>query len=285
MQGKSITTLGDWFKKPGNRERVWLALKPRVDAKGNDPPAKIVGLDEDLKTLNTDHCDLLMMPIHVPEPVLSDDLYKQLEDAKKAGKARLIGLTFHSNLAAVFQNGVKSNRFDAFQPTYSMATRGDLKDLLPEAKKKDIGLITMKSTKGLKPGDDPVPTWQSFLADGFDTVLKTLTTDAELEQAVRLASQGAGAAGKTARADCTGLCTLCGACAACPKGIAIQDTLRTYQYYVQHQGWMEVARSQYADIPAVARAPSCGDCGRCELVCPQNLPVRRLVREAHAALA
>jgi predicted aldo/keto reductase-like oxidoreductase len=48
---------------------------------------------------------------------------------------------------------------------------------------------------------------------------------------------------------------------------------------------MEVARSQYADIPAVARAPSCGDCGRCELVCPQNLPVRRLVREAHAALA
>jgi len=137
----------------------------------------------------------------------------------------------------------------------------------------------------MKKGDDPVPAWREFLADGIDTVLKTLTTQQELDQAIRLAMKEGGAAGKTARADCSGQCTLCGACRACPRAIAIQDTLRTYQYYVQHLGWMETARAQYAEVPPASRAPACADCGRCELVCPQNLSVRRLVREAHEALA
>ena len=285
MQGKSIATLGEWFKKPGNRDRVWLALKPRVDVPQAQPPKNVINFDDDLKTLNTDHCDLLMMPIHQAEGVANDDLCKQLEDLKKAGKARIIGLTFHENLKAVFEAGIKANRFDVFLPTYSSATRADLKDLLPEAKKKDIGLITMKSTKGLDKGADPVPVWRTFMADGIDTVLRTLTTQTEMEQAMRLATEKAALPAQVARVNCSGQCTLCGACRGCPKGIAIQDTLRTYQYYVQDRGWMDVARSQYGEVGAALRSPECGDCGRCELVCPQNLAVRQLLREAHAAMA
>ncbi|MBM4019260.1 MAG: hypothetical protein FJ288_13215 [Planctomycetes bacterium] len=286
MQGQSIRTLGEWFKKPGNRQRVWLALKPRVDVQQDLPPTKIVGLEEDLKMLNTDHCDLLMMPIHVPEAVLNDDLFKQLEDAKKAGKCRMIGLTFHKNLKAVFENGLKTDRWDAFLPTYSNATRDELKALLPEARKKDIGLFTMKSTRGLPKGADPVPAWRTFLSDGIDTVLKTLTTETEFNQAIRLAMKSEQGGQKQARrANCAGECTLCGACRACPNAVAIQDTLRTYQYYVQQQGWTDVARAQYAEIPESSRASACGDCGRCELVCPANLPVRRMLRQAHAAMA
>jgi predicted aldo/keto reductase-like oxidoreductase len=226
------------------------------------------------------------MPIHSPEPVLNADLLKQLEAIKKSGKARMVGLTFHKNLKGVFENGLKVDLFDAFLPTYSNPTRAELKDLLPEAKKKDIGLITMKSTRGMKKGYDPVPAWRTFLADGIDTVLKTLTTQAELDQALSLALKSEQGGQKQARAtNCRGECTLCGACRACPHAIAIQDTLRTYQYYVQHQGWTDVARAQYADIPPAMRATACGDCGRCELVCPQNLSVRQMIRQAHEALA
>jgi hypothetical protein len=284
MSGQSIKTLGGWFKKPGNRDRVFLAFKPRVDKE--DPPTQLVGIDEDLKTLNTDHVDLFMMPIHSPDPVLNDDLFKQIEDVKKAGKARFIGLTFHKNLKGVFENGLKANRFDVFLPTYSNGTRDELKPLLPEAKKKDIGLLTMKSTRGMKKGDDPVPAWRAFLADGIDAVLRTQTTQPELDQAIRLALKGDKTPAQAMlRTNCSGECTLCGACQACPRAVAIQDTLRTYQYYVRQQGWVETARAQYAAIPPESRAPACGDCGRCELVCPRNLPVRQLVREAHEALA
>ena len=272
--GKCVEALGPWLKKPGNRERIFLGLAggPRT-------------VDAQLRKLGTDCIDLLMVPIHSAEPVLQQELPKAFAALKKAGKARFLCLVFHANIPAVWRNGLKVDWFDAFLPVYNMASRDSLKPLAAQTTQKDIGLLAMKTLKGMPGGKDPTPTWKAFLADGFASILKGITGTKELDLYLRITAKDDRTAARADRIDCFGECSLCGACDACPHGVAIQDILRTWQYYGRQLGWTDVARDQYAAIPATAQAPVCADCGRCERVCTQNLPVRRLVREAHAALA
>ena len=125
-----------------------------------------------------------------------------------------------------------------------------------------------------------------FIADGITSVVRTMLTPAELARHLPLAK----ASDKTPPtkvkvANLAGQCTLCGACIGCPRGVAIQDILRTYQYYACDLGWMDEAVRQYEAIPVERLASACSGCGLCEQICPQNLPVRMLIGEAHGELA
>jgi len=268
--GSCTKVLGKWFQTKGNRERIFLGLQGGV---GN--------IDRALKTMGTDHVDLLMMCSHKPDGVGNESIRRQFEALKKAGKARYLCLVFHSNLPAVWKEGVKAGWYDALLAPYAMPSRKDLKPLIASAKAKDIGLLTMKAARALPKGTDFVAAGRTFLADGMATVLKTMRKPNDLKKYMPLAAK---AGAKLAQIDCAGQCTLCGACSPCPAGVAIQDILRTYQYYVRDLGWMDRACRQYAAIGLGALAPACTDCGQCEDVCPQHLPIRQLIREAHVEL-
>lgn len=273
--GGSSKAIGQWLKKAGNREKIFLGL-----ASGPG------GLDRHLKVLNTDCVDLLMVPIHKPEAVANDALRGQFEKLKKAGKARSLCVVFHSNVPAVWQAALKAGWYDVLLSTYTIPSRPQLKGLIPQAKKLDLGLLTMKSSRALPKGKSYVSVCKTFLNDGIDSVVRSMRTMKDLEAFLPMAKKDDKTPpAKLASVDCTGQCTLCGACRACPEHIAIQDVLRTYQYYAQDLGWIEQAQERYARIPLTALAPACTDCGQCELVCPQGLPVRRLLREAHIELA
>jgi len=272
--GRSAKVFGSWLKKKGSRQKIFLGLQ--------GTPRR---LDQELRLLNTDCVDLLMVANHNPQSVKSDELRKQFEAAKKAGKARHLCLVFHSNLPAVWAAGVEAGWYDVLLSTYSLPSRADLKPLIPDAAKKDIGLLTMKVSRGTRKEADAIAAGKTVLADGIASVLRTLRTPEQLAQWLRLARQDDKAPpAKVAQLDMTGQCTLCGACAPCPGSVAIQDILRTYQYYAGDLNDMEEAFRQYAAIPLEALASSCTDCGRCELACPQELPIRRLIREAHFEL-
>ena len=271
--GACTEALAPWLKKPGNRDRIFLgyAGAPRA-------------VDSALKALGTDHVDLLMVPIHSAKPVPDEGLPKAFDALKKAGKARFLCLVTHANVPAVWKKGLEVGWFDVILPTYNWPSRSNLKPLAAETRNKDVGLLAMKTLNGLPKGRDAVATWKTFLDDGVEAIVKGMTDPKQVADYIRIATK-ADKTAATPHIDCSGQCALCGACEGCPQGVAIQDILLTWQYYGQQLGWMDVARPRYAAIPAAAQATACEDCGRCELVCTQNLPVRRLVREAHAALA
>lgn len=271
--GKCTEALGPWLRKPGNRDRIFLGLAGGAR-----------NIDSALQALGTDHVDLLMVPIHSAKPVPDEGLPKAFDALKKAGKARFLCLVTHANVPAVWKKGLEVGWFDVVLPAYNWPSRSNLKPLAAETRKKDVGLLAMKTLNGLPKGRDAVATWKTFLDDGVEAIVKGMTDPKQVADYIRIATKGDKTAA-TPHINCSGQCALCGACEACPQGVAIQDILLTWQYYGQQLGWMDVARPRYAAIPAAAQATACKDCGRCELVCTQNLPVRRLVREAHAALA
>lgn len=84
-------------------------------------------------------------------------------------------------------------------------------------------------------------------------------------------------------------CTGCGYCLPCPAGVAIPDVFRIYNSARVYGLW-DHAKRAYAGIgrnekDTRKRADACTDCGACEEKCPQDIPVRAQLREAHDALA
>ena len=274
-EGGCIPVLSSWFKKDkANRARIFLGLR--------STPSH---LDSVLKALGTDCVDLLMVVAPKPESVKSETLREQYEAARKAGKARSLCLVFHSNVPAVFRAGLDARWYDVLLPTYNFATRPQLKGMLGEAVKKDLGVLTMKSLRAMPKQTGFVAGGRRFIADGITSVVRTMLTPADLAGNLPLAkASDKTPPAKVRVANLAGQCTLCGACAGCPEGVAVQDILRTYQYYACDLGWMDEAIRQYAAIPAERLASACSGCGTCESICPQNLPVRKLICQAHSEL-
>ena len=84
-------------------------------------------------------------------------------------------------------------------------------------------------------------------------------------------------------------CTGCKYCMPCPQEVNISHIFSMYNYYRVYNTH-DYARKGYANIGVIpwirgTRADACNDCGECEAKCPQNLEIRRQLRESHAALS
>ena len=83
-------------------------------------------------------------------------------------------------------------------------------------------------------------------------------------------------------------CTKCRYCSHCPQSIDIPVTLAFLnQYSTMRKGpaTQSTIKKEYAKaVPSDRRASNCIHCGQCEAICPQHLPVRKLLSEATACL-
>ncbi len=79
-------------------------------------------------------------------------------------------------------------------------------------------------------------------------------------------------------------CTKCRYCARCPQSIDIPVTLAFLNQYAakrREPQAQEKIRQQYLEaVPPEHRVNNCINCGQCEALCPQHLPVRKLLAEA-----
>lgn len=73
-------------------------------------------------------------------------------------------------------------------------------------------------------------------------------------------------------------CTACQYCMPCPVGADIPGVLGHYnEYYMRGS---KVARENYwKDITVETHSSNCIACGKCEEVCPQQLPIRKFMNE------
>jgi uncharacterized protein len=83
-------------------------------------------------------------------------------------------------------------------------------------------------------------------------------------------------------------CTGCKYCQPCPEEVNIPYIFEMYNLAKVYGLW-EVARENYAKFPenkwiGGLQAEACVECGECEDKCPQHLEIRKLLKEAHAAL-
>ena len=74
-------------------------------------------------------------------------------------------------------------------------------------------------------------------------------------------------------------CTACHYCTpGCPMGIHIPEIFAVMNAYKMY-GNLQEARNDYGWRPGGAKASSCIQCGQCEEMCPQHLPIIRLLED------
>jgi predicted aldo/keto reductase-like oxidoreductase len=81
-------------------------------------------------------------------------------------------------------------------------------------------------------------------------------------------------------------CTGCSYCMPCPNEVNIPRIFRKYNEARVYGLW-DMARTTYREWRPSAgkRADACVECGLCEEECPQHIPIRRQLVEAHEALS
>ncbi len=83
-------------------------------------------------------------------------------------------------------------------------------------------------------------------------------------------------------------CSKCRYCSNCPQSIDIPVTLAFLNEYAtkrrEPQEQQRIKQQYAAAVPFERRANNCIHCGQCENICPQHLPVRKLLTEAVASL-
>lgn len=133
--GESEVVIGRFLKELGNRDQVFLATKTPI----RGPVAAGDGeLDAAFQRLQTNKIDL--MQIHNFHEI--DALFPRLQEWKRAGKVRYIGVTTSTDSQyPQMKDALNKLPLDFIQVDYSIDNRGAADEILPLAQDKGVAVL------------------------------------------------------------------------------------------------------------------------------------------------
>jgi len=275
-------------KVPGpNREKSLQGLEGEALEK-----AFLAKFDECLGRLGLAHVEILYLHnTSAPEHVQNSAIIGALQKAKKAGKARFVGITTHSNEPAVIRAAVGTKAYDVILTAYNFRQdyRDDLRKAVAEAAAAGLGVVAMKTQAGAywdKEKQQPInmraalkwvlndpnvataiPGFTTFdqLKEDWAVVTDITLTPQELKD-LRLGEQVAGL-----------YCQQCSRCVpGCPKGLPIPDLMRSYMYAYGYRN-LQAAHELVGSLD-LAEDP-CSSCASCTAVCAKGFDIADRVRD------
>ncbi len=317
----SEAAVGEIFERNGIRDQIKIATKlPQYLVSNNAALEKY--FKEQLSRLRTDHVDYYLMhhltDIAMWEKLKNVGVLDWIEEKKKSGAIRNIGFSYHGNTDG-FQKILNDYDWDMCQIQYNYFDEFSQAgvDGLKAAAAKGIPVVIMEPLRGGKlvgmlpdsakkimkeSGRDWTPAEWSFRwlynQPEVTVVLSGMNSVEMVQENCRTASDaGAGQfteedfevirkVTEEIRAQEKVGCTGCRYCMPCPKGVDIPGTFRCYNaMYIESKN---EGRFQYAQTVGLTKEPAfasqCIECGKCEMHCPQNIPIREKLKEADKAL-
>ena len=307
----SEDTLGRAFVTyPGLRQKLVIATK--WDPGGmTQKDEMLASLDQSLRRMRTDHVEIMQIhwlggghksPDNGFNRLDNEELYRAMEDAKKAGKVRFFGATSHDgNRSAILQHAIDKG-FDMILVKMNVLDNetAGIPALLAKAKAADVGVVVMKS----QPGGGRIPhgfegskysifqanlRWVLSHPEVACVVHSSIGTDASAQDAAASAVQAplsvndrdAELLEEYAEALSPEYCRECaGGCVdACPAGVAIPHVMHLTMYERDY-GWQKYARELYREMPAGHPTDACLSCNKCTAACPWGVDAASAMREA-----
>jgi hypothetical protein len=283
LGGQSIRTLGAGLRSL--RDRIYIALK-------DDYPS----IDEALRVLNTDHVDFLMFNRHWAFSATDARIAETFEKLKNQGKVRFAGLTTHGMVKHTIAAGIRTGFYNVVMPVLNQPNLEALDEELRLARQRGIGVMAMKTMKGLRGQDLELAYLKKMLSNpAVTTVTKGIGSfdmfDAYLEALKEpLSSAEDRALYRHAQMNRSSNCMMCDDCKrACPLGVEVSTVLRCKDYYYEQMKDVQTALGTYREIPLEkVGSEACRLCKRCESACPNGIAiVERLLaaRELFASVS
>lgn len=309
---ESETVLGLWQKtKP--RDSLCIATKLPIWLVQSAGEARAV-FEEQLNRLQTDHIDYYLfhgLNAGRWDKIQDLGLLPLLEEWKSQGKIGRAGFSFHDGYF-VFEKIIRGYPWDFCQLQLNYMdteTQAGLRGYTL-AKSMGIPVIVMEPVKGgrltvlpeqaEKRFREARPDWSNaawalrwaasksnvaVVLSGMSTLEQVLDnvntfTSPELtpqeRDVVKLAAWEIEALQKVP-------CTACRYCMPCPAGVEIPDVFSLWNDAAMFHN-SEKSRRSYQGYEETQKASACVECGRCMELCPQQIKIPNLLKEAHMAL-
>ncbi|MGM0508054.1 MAG: aldo/keto reductase [Fusobacteriota bacterium] len=291
----------------GYRDKVHLATKlPVWLCKKEEDFDKY--LNEQLNNLNTDHIDFYMLHAMNKkrwEKLKKLNIFDFLERAKKEGKIKYFGFSFHDDLD-VFKDIIDGYDWSFCQIQYNYLDEYNQagKEGLEYAKSKGIDVIVMEPLRGGKLAVNPPKKVKDILNDFNENrtpvewalkwvwnhsevslLLSGMSTMEQVKENIKLADSGKINNLNKKEIDVINQvketynnlkqvdCTKCNYCMPCPVGVDIPKNFEIYNDAYKFNR-IEENIKRYNDLKDTEKASNCIKCGKCEESCPQQIEIR-----------
>jgi hypothetical protein len=314
-RGNSETLLGKILKE-GYREKVKVATKmPTWLVKSHQDMDKC--LNEQLSKLQLDHLDFYLLHGLNKERwqrLTELDVLSWAERKMDEGKFEHLCFSFHDEYE-VFKNIVDSyERWTLCQIQYNYVDAGYQAGIrgLKYAASKGLAVVVMEPIAGgrlaIKPPKEIQTMWDEsgIKRTAAEWALQWVWNQPEVSVALSGMSTMKQVVENVKSADRSGLglltekelelmnrvsqkyrelgfigCTGCGYCTPCPEGVSIPQIVSFFNEFFVKNRSDEVRKKYLQQIAPECRAARCVKCGKCEELCPQQLPIREILSRAN----
>ncbi len=274
-------------KVPGDRDRKTGFLLPETS-----PENFKTKFDESLERLGLEYVDILYLHnLRRGQDAQSEPMIKALQDEKKKGRARFIGVTTHAGEPEVIRAAIEAGVYDVVLTAYNFRKDylEDLRKAVAEAAEAGLGIVAMKTQAGVywdKEKTEPInmkaalkfalqdsnlhtaiPGFTTFDQMQLDlTVMEDLTFTEEEYADLRLDEKTGGL-----------YCQACDLCRPqCPQQLPIPDVMRSYMYAYGY-GNLEKAHTLLSSLDL--DDDPCGPCSSCSVTCSKRFDVKGRVQD------
>ena len=262
----------------GMRKKVFIATKT-----GAKTPEEVrAQVETSLKNLRTDYIDIYQC--HCADqcyrPGDGTGMYECMEELKKEGKIRHIGITAHKLYIA--EEAVESGLYETLQYPFSYLSSEKEIALVKKCKEANMGFIAMKGLAGglinrseaamafMSQFDNALPIWgiqkEKELEEWLSYMAETPTMNEELTAYIEKEQK-----------ELTGeFCRGCGYCMPCPAGIMINQCARMSLMLRRAPSKAWLTPEMQAEMKKIE---VCLHCNQCMKKCPYELNTPELLKK------
>ncbi len=266
------------------REEVVLASKsPSIDKAGF-----LSDLEESLRRLKTDYIDIFQHHNISSKDKMDKTLgpggaFEGMTQAIQQGKVRFAG--FSSHILTVAAAMVKTDHFDAIQIPFNFVDCQALDEVIPLARERQMGIITMKPLGGGLLGDARLcfrylSQFRDIVPDpGIERIeeLRQILSVGEVQG--QLTKEESRAIEECRRVLGKTWCHRCDYCQPCPEGIPISMVLAAKSFARRMP--FDTAVSFVSE--PFKKAENCSECRTCVARCPYDLEIPTLLKNQRKA--
>jgi uncharacterized protein len=255
------------------------------------PQAYIKKAEESLKRFGLDNVDFFLFPYAGKrEMVLNEGVLKALEQLKKQGKTRFVGIASHSDTEEALKAAVDSGIYELAMIGYNYKTTGkeSMNTAIAMANKAGIGVVAMKTTAGAtrqKSGPplntDAALKWV-LQNENISSIVSGMTSLEELQKNLAMIRNLKMTDQELKDLNLANIenepslyCQQCRKCIPqCPNNLDIPTIMRSYMYAY---GYRNTAQAWHTLAEVDITGKPCENCGTCDINCTVGFDIRNKI--------
>lgn len=268
-----------------------MDMRSGIFTKPFDPQAYITKAEQSLKRFGLDHVDFFLFPYAGKrETVLNEGVLKAMEQLKKQGKTRFVGIASHSDTEEALKAATDSGIFELAMIAYNYKTlnKESFNVSVANAVRAGIGIVAMKTTAGAAreksgpPLNTDAPLKWVLQNQNISSIVSGMSSLEELQrnlamiQNLKMSGQEFKDLNLTSLNSESGLyCHQCRKCIPeCPHNLDIPTIMRSYMYAYGYkntnQAWHTISGVDISGKP-------CEKCSACNINCTAGFDIRKKI--------